>query len=626
MGLSAISAFRRRLPSSKTTKRDSSFHLPFSRLVTTTKATAPQSPRKFRFKDLSPIQLVDTLAALDRVPSAEQARLVATHISSDQVLFEEFVSVAIQPPATTNCALPRDRFTRTWVVAGLLRHGPHILRETLSKTPNLIRTLASVFETEQGKLDPIQAAHVVDVLQVMLHEYPKQTAAALYSTKIVPNLVKHINLQPAASVLPRLVASRVFTSFQPAPVLSAHKRAVVLMGRADVQASLAETFCHAVNSFVEGKREEAMLIDACCNTMCEISSRAMSLQRKPEDFDERADMAYAGNLALVTSHMYNDAKDQLNLLQTVEPLSKVLCHALQNGRKEADVVLPVLKLIARLLTDLRTARVSLLPSMRMAVVGEVTSNIAQVLVDNVDGLSALLEEDRAVVGRIRLAVVDVLREACATLEEDSVFNVVCGQNCGMMRNVLRVVTKHCDNDILLVCVSQLLSAVFDRSDRATGELLRQTNVAQVVNELKTGTAMECAVSSLVACHSIDKVMKEEDSKLKRQLSLLEEYYEEQIKAGKQCGLVKSSGMTRAKVSADMAKGMDLESELGCNEDFGQEIYIHGLLDEIAKSGSETPPQDTVVRQAADAVKEGFSMKLKRLKLSPNSSAQRGGVR
>lgn len=566
----------------------------------------PQSPRRRRVKDLPAGELVDMLVTIDEVPSPDFATNLANHIASNDSIFKQIIHIAINPPDIA--APPRERNHRTWIIATLLQHGPPVLRKSLSQKPELIRMLSGVFEAPPGKLDATLAAHVADVLRIMLFEFPRETASALYRTKLVSDLIAHIHLQPAADLLPRLVGARIFTPLIPAPVIPMHKRAVAMMGIAHAQEELADRFVSAaeVLTGVRGgdKSRAHAVLEGCSRAMAEISARAMSLPRKREDADERGDVVYAGNLMLVTAHMYNDSMDHMDLFKNVEPLFKVLFAGLRNDEWVPEVLLPALGCATAVLSSLRETRKSVLPSVKRVITKVDTRAFAKNLKQLVPDLAVLLKEGGRVVGRVRMAVVDLLREACATLGADCLACVIQEDDFVLLRHVLDLAKTYRSNNILVGRVSHVLAAVFDHDGDLSEGVLRETDAAEVLHIFKEDHAMEAAFFSLMGSQVFEEVMQDSTGALREILSELEIFYNDDRRKNRHAGLLRSDGVTRAKDSSELAKDVDLENQLGANEDYGHELYIHHLIDEMSSGTNDTPPSDNIVAHAADEVNTG----------------------
>lgn len=552
----------------------------------------PPTPRKFRFKDVPARDLVDQLANVDKLVTQEHTTALANHLTSNASLFSDFISLATKPSA--KLGPPRERYKHPWVVASLVRHGPPVLRQALARNPDLVRNLASVFDAPQGQLQPPLATHVCDILRVVFHEFPKESATALYHTQIVPNLVRHIHLQPVAELLPRLVGARVFTSLVPAPVIPGHKRFVALLGKAKVQTALAERYLASAKAVFAGDQEAIPAVEGCCNAMAEISFRAMSLPRKPEDHNERDDAGYAGNLLIVPAHVYNDSKDHMDLFLEPKPLLDILSHALNHSRDNHNVLLPTLTMAIKVIQGLRQSRSSSLPTVRKRVLGHKTSPLGKVLVSLRGEIANLLSEGDRIVGRKRLAAVDLLHEACATLEEESVDDLLCADDFKVLRAMLDLVLAFRRNEMLLVAVSHTLGCFFDNFHGLASRALRETPLSSILHELRTETSMESALASLVSCQGMDHVMQDGTEGLKRQLSALEEYYDEHVKEKVEEGLVKGSDLTQSSITEELAHNLELEGELSTSEDYPQEVYINGLLHEIGEPEKKTPPSESIL--------------------------------
>ncbi|CAN8069545.1 unnamed protein product [Agarophyton chilense] len=614
MGLSAVSL--RPHNARTTTATKSRPHRPsIFRLCTSRSAVTPTNLRRLR--DLPAIDLLEHLAQQCAPARADELDDLVTHIASRNELLRNVVAAALTPPlappaATSHHAdAPRDRLPRTWVLSVLLRHGPPPLREAIAADASLITAFADVFRAAPTKLDPALAAHAADILRALLHEFPKQTATALHRTKLVSHLVQHVNLQPAADLLPRFVGTRIFTSGQ-SPILATHKRAIHMMASSRVHHLLLARFEHSVQVLKADKHPNRVYAAACvegvCNAMAAISMRAMCIPRKLEDSDERGDIKYSSGLGLITASMYNDAKDYLNLLHCTQPLQQLLSVAFEPAARQLpEVFFATMTLLCSLLRAMRKKKSSLFPSMRKAVAKVDTNHIADVLLHTVPALAHLLhcsDADAVLVGRVRLAVVDLLREACVTVNEEALSRVLSADDYVLPRRMLTLARTFSRNEMVVTRVSQAFGALFSRCKQLGPQLLEHTQLFDVIVQLRLLPASWSMLRSFVCCEVFEHAMQrsKHDSARHDMLLELEEFYDEHIKTMEETGLEKVSDLKQSKLGV-RSGGMeiDVDALYGHSEDFGLEVYIRSLLQEVSGAKDRTPPSDNVVQHAAEAV-------------------------
>ncbi|PXF49031.1 hypothetical protein BWQ96_01169 [Gracilariopsis chorda] len=597
MGLSAVSLRRRSRPTKSSRPTTNIFRSLCSRETDAT----PPSVRRLR--DLPALDMLESLASFSEPAPPNQLTDLVNHIASKPELLQSFINAGLSPSLDTPGS-PRDRLPRTWVLAILVRHGPSSLRDAVAENPALIRAFADVFSTPPTKLDAALAAHAADVLRALLHEYPKQTASALFKTPLVTRLVQHISIQPAAELLPRFVGTRVFTSGY-SPILPMHKRAIFMMADARVHHLLLARYQHAVHVLLQTKQgsatHAAATIEGCCNAMAAISMRAMCIPRKHEDSDERTDVTYASGLGLITASVYNDAKDYLNLLRNVQPLAELIRIAFEpDAAAIPDVFLPTMSLLCSLLRAMRKKKKSLFPSMRSAVAEVDTTLICALLVTIVPALERVLRTDAPIVGRTRLAIVDLVREACATVNESSLTKLLCANEHALVHCLLHLATKMNHNDLLMTRVSQAFGAVFARCKQLGLELLHHSEVLHFTVQFRNVPASWPLLQSFVCSTCFEEAMHSCGQHTHDVLIELEEFYDEHIKSQEDLGLQKVSDLKRSKLSAESTE-IDVDALYGQSEDYGHEVFIRGLLHEVSGVHDDAPPSDNVVQHAAEAM-------------------------
>lgn len=617
MGLSALSCslLRRFNPTVKHQSPPTTTSTSPTTTTTSTKQSqhkppqAPTTPRLRRFKDQPPSALFDHLHTLTAPLSDSDVSLLANQLSTDPAKLAALIKALTTPPtlpSPPDDKQPRDRLPHAWIAATLLRFGPPTLRQALSSRPDLIRSLASVFNFPPATLDSTQAAHVADVIRVMLHEFPKQTASALATTSIVSRLVTHVALQPAADLLPRLVSHRVFSPVPAAPLVAMHKRSIAMLGTAQVQRLLADSFVNVAAEFkTADKARKLILADMLRNsaaTMADISDRAMCLKRKHEDVDERMDTGYAGNLGIITSHAFNDAKDHMTLLTNVQPLLDVIQSA-ADPAAESEILLPALELVTSILQALRQTRKALLPSMRKAVKSIDILKVGDGLATFSQQFANLLDQQGSILGRRRLALVDMIREVCETLPESSLTRLLSENEDLLIKKLLQVGRQYKRNDVLQVRLAQILCAVFTRCEDLTMSLLRQGDVLDFLVGQHYSEAMEAPMGALVGYEERLRASGGTTQQLKQLAELIQRHdaWSEQLERNELAGM----RSVMVKKSSDKIKELNLEDSLIADEDYGLELYMHHLLEEVSGGEEQAPPLDTNVAESAAELTKGF---------------------
>lgn len=597
MGLSTLSRKLRRRPASHDKPKDE--QPPSSRTTSTTSVFTRRS-----IKHLTPEALLTLLQSLSTPLTSDQLSILTSHISNNSTLLEALIAQLIAAPTATDRA-PRTRLAHSWIVATLFRFGPSPLRDALSSRPHLLRNIASVFAAPPVNLDPALATHATDVLRIMLHDYPRDTATALQHTSLARNLVAHIALQPAADFLPRLVSHRVFSTLAHAPLVPMHKRAIVMLGKANVQHLLADAFVRAAAEFPHSspvrRMELVPVLDNSAGTMAELSARAMCLQRKYEDLDERTDAVYAACLQVATSYEFNDAAKHMTLVEKPAPLQKVLNAALGEGT-EKEVLLPAVGMVSSILFALREARTSVLPSVRRTVNALDWSEFEKVMAGIGAQFAALLDEEGVVLGRRRLGVIDLVRECCELLSEDYIRELLTANEFCLLRRLLFLCDRYRKNDVLQIRVAQILHAVFTRYQGLAMDILLRTKVLDCLDKMKGRAVVDKAFMALVlfadrsTVECLGPVLKE------KLFSLVEYYHENKIDDDDS---LSTERQDLANISSEWVRDMNLEEQLAPNEDYGQELYIHQLLDEVSISNNRTPPTDSYVSQTASVNGKGW---------------------
>lgn len=600
MGLATLS---RNLRRHLAPKHHKSTHTPPFRFAA---SHAPFTRRSI--KHLTPESLLTLLSSLSTPLTHDQVSTLALHISAHSDLLESLVHHLVSPPLYTHRA-PRTRLPYSWIIATLFRFGPPTLRDTLSSRPDLLRKIASVFAAPAATLDPALATNAADVLRSMLHDYPRETATALQQTSLPQNLVSHIALQPAADFLPRLISHRVFSSLTHAPFIPMHKRAIILLGKAHVQDLLATAFVRAASEFPNASAARRVALASVLNnasaTMAELCARALCLQRKYEDVDERNDAAFALNLQVITSHEFNDVAKHLTLVEKPAPLQKVLSAALAHTA-ENQVLLPAIGMVSSILVALRESRSSTLPSVRYTVNALDLSDFEKTMSELATHFTALLDVEGVVLGSRRLALVDLIQQCCELLSEQFVRNLLTRHDFCLLRRLLLIVETYRNNDVLQIRVAQMLHAVLTKHHTLATDILLQTNVLDFLGNMKELPSMSSALNALLLF--VDKCTLRDFDPVQREklLCVMEYYHEKEVEEDDSLSTMRHD---HAKVSSDLIKDMDLEQKLAPNEDYGQELYMHHLLHEVSIGNNRTPPTDSHISQSTGVDGRGWGKRI-----------------
>lgn len=593
--------------------------------------------RRLRFRDASADDLVNILASLQSVPTDEQTAIVTDRLTSDSALFARFVEVLVNPSSASpkssstptllsksdESDLARSRLQLPWVVSTLLRHGDPALRDALATNPNLIRRLASIFDVKVGALDEGHASLVADVLRSLLHSHSKAVASALQSTSAIRALTRHVAVQPAADLLPRFVGTHVFTSASPGQFLAAHKRAIAALAAARVQTLLADRFVCAAADISDTNSSDGLesmeahrMLAASSSAMAEISARAARLRLKPEDVDERADNAYASTLGLVTSSGFNDAKRYLDFFDNPAPAVSVLRSALVDCGSDPDVVLPALNMLTSVLTAARVARgaeptveastitISSIP-VDYAVHDTGPSPLGLALVEFVSHLADLLAYDNCSrVTPVHLSVLDLLREMIDVLDDDSAFNVLFESNCKVIFSMLALATRFATSNMLMVRVGQVITCALTKPDDIACPLIVRTDLIDFLWRFRQDTALRSALDAFLSCADVLRFDKF-STKRRRTLEALVQSLRNEPSHGDRSALNDGWG-NMAMEAKDALSLMDppqqnvsVDAASTANEDFGQELYVMAILNEVSSQGNRTPPKDDFVGNAAD---------------------------
>lgn len=384
-----------------------------------------------------------------------------------------------------------------------------------------------------------------------------------------------------------------------------HKRAIAMLGAVDVQKLLAHVFRDAAEEMPHAENprrpELAAVMENAAAAMAEISNRAMCLARKHEDVDERWDTEYAGNLGIVTAHVFNDAKDHMTLLSSPQSLLDVVDIAL-NVRGETDVLLPAIGLATNVLVGLREARCALLPSIRRAVKAIDVRKLGDGLAALGPRFAELLDEDSVVLGRRRLAIVDLICGMCETLPEACLSELLSANDDLLLKRLLATGVKYQRNDVLQVRVAQVLNAMFIRCEDLSVAILLRRDVLDFLVKRRGAQVMQAPLAALAGYEERFGAANSSPDQVETLAQLIQWYERQKNELDKN----ELSGMRAVHAkSSDMIKELNLEGQLTANEDYGQELYLHHLLDEVSSGKNQTPPSDTNVAQSAAEIAKGW---------------------
>lgn len=593
MGLSALSSsIRRRLVPLSTRSGK-----PPPRSSSSAPPNKPKPPRpalrRVRAKDCSASELIDALSSITSLPPPDYVTALSDRLTSDVSLFTDFLRPLSDPsyPSSSSdpTAPPRVRFHSAWVVSTFLRHGPPPLRASLAEHPPHLRALLSVFSVKPGALDPTLATMVTDVLRAVLHSHPRQVATAFSASGVIQSLLTHIALSPVADLLPRLVGSRPFPS---GPVFPSHKRAVF---------ALASVHCHdvlATSAMTAIGNSDVSLLCTALSTMTEIATRAAVLARRAEEPDERTDATFAPSVGVVTASAFNDARTELDLLVRPAALLAVLDAVLQDAAGDADMLEPALHACAHVLAGARASRT-------LDVIKPDSTPFGLALAKFVPALAVLLNDDNGKVGRVRLAVLDVMHEMCLTLSDEALRAVIVKERFVSFKALLVFAQRVHFNDMVTVRVGQILAALFDRADaKLVNEIIRHTRAIHMVWNLRDKMPLPSCVVAAAHWAGDESALADvgdEQVQMLRDIADAVAAEDERASTGSfgsvaRAGLQKSGG--RPSVTAESAP----------SEDFGQDLYMVGLLNDAARGCHKTPPTDGVVN-TVEAVAKGWGHEL-----------------
>lgn len=334
----------------------------------------------------------------------------------------------------------------------------------------------------------------------------------------------------------------------------------------------------------KAKRTKERLANTC-HVMYEIASRAACLQLKHEDIDERVDGMYASVLGIVTASVFNDAKRDLDPFFNPKPITQIWSIALSTDEPPRKViVVPALKLVTDILKAWRLgdATYRLSPSRAdMRILGKALTPFWGNLVDIIKVVDT---DNNDTVGVMRMGAVDVVKEIILSLDEDSVFELMCEKDKEMIHvllNSLKTFNKH---DVY----TNVLCDIF------LGAMKRFTNISEAVENIiqsETGLLKELKVDP-VPCirpllEAFEAFIPKESTETDDQVKPLDEWTLLCTEAKQ----TKGGSMLRRRKS---------EAELSCiSEDFAQLLYVMNGLEEITSFGQVggAPPDDDFIGEA-----------------------------
>lgn len=554
--------------------------------------------RRARLKDMDAKHLVKLLSSMHTVQSLDNVTAITQRIISDDVILTEFIEILTQSPVSdhspshsrsdfeahsescTQSQTARARLYDPWLVSALICHGPPMLLGALATHPKLIQSLVSTFDVKAHTLDAARASLISSVLRALLHYYPRETATAIQSTSSIHALVRHVALQPAADLLPLFVATRPFSSNPSALPAPAHKRAISTIAQAEVHQHLAYSFSRAAAEILDANlsdgldlRDAKVHAQAAAKTMAEISNRASSIPFKREDVDERSDKAYASNLGIITASAYNDAKSYLDLARSPQPVFSLLKVALEDpvALTDSDVVVPVLQMLSALLSRRADSSVSAL---------------AKLLPKYAPRLAEALTAEESRVGTIRLAAIDTVRAIIQTLDEQFLSAFVSTDRHVIVRALSTVLLKFGNIDMVRVPIVQTVASLFARFSSVARVTNAAVNFSDVLSSIPCDSGVVEAANAIVTWARADghNTTVEGIDVLNRicERRSVDNDADDWALFGKPA------------VTARNKQGDERSSSASVSEDYGQELYYMGLLDELSNTGNDTPPTDDFV--------------------------------
>lgn len=563
------------------------------------KSGKPRPVRRARLKDMDAKHLVKLLSSMQAVPPADNVTAITQRIISDDVILTAFIEILTDSPVSDHspshsrsdfeahsdsCTHPqtaRARLHDPWLVSALICHGPPMVLDALASHPKLIQKLVSTFDVKSHTLDAARASLISSVLRALLHYYPRETATAIQSNRSIHALVRHVALQPAADLLPLFVATRPFSSNPSAPPVPAHKRAIATIAQAEVHQHLAHSFAKAAAEILDANlsdgldlRDAKVHVQAAAKTMAEISNRASFIPLKHEDADERLDKAYASNLGIVTASAYNDAKSYLDLGRSPQPVLSLLKVALEDpvALTDSDVVVPVLQMLSALLSQRADSSVSAL---------------AELLPQYASQLAEALTAEEPRVGTIRLAAIDTVRAIIQTLDEQSLSAFVSTDHHVIVRALSTVLLRFPNVDMVRVPIVQTVGSLFARFPSVARVTNAAVNFSDVLPSIPRDSGVIEAANAIVTwarAEGHDTILESVDVLI-------------QICERRSVDNDADDWALFGKPALTAKNKQDNEvssSSTSVSEDFGQELYYMGLLDELSNTGNDTPPTDDFV--------------------------------
>jgi hypothetical protein len=327
----------------------------------------------------APTLIADLVALALDASSSSGSR--GGHGSSSPSAADAIAGPAGRPPARVAALFSSPaRFAdlHASVAIRLLTASPKEVRTALVGQSTLLKELI-------GSLDPGRADCVRDraaeLLRACLVDEPAAVADVLSSTPgALRKIIAATPVSPVAGqLLARLVgAQSLGTPADRTYLVPCHRKAICLLTRA--QEELRD---RCLASETPSQHRPAFV-----QAMAELSSRAVMLEKKKEDPDERIDGHFTSYMNFATPAAYNDARSALNILESPEPMMSVLDYALAHYTEPQErALLPaVLSAISSALDALRDARRSSIPSVRQHASQSCTAPLSSALLGRLPAL------------------------------------------------------------------------------------------------------------------------------------------------------------------------------------------------------------------------------------------------
>jgi hypothetical protein len=366
-----------------------------------------------------------------------------------------------------------DDAVRSVVAFLLLADGPRELRAALAARIDLLRALIAALHVSNPASTRDRAA---EMLRACLVDQPSRVGEALTDTPgALGSIVAAIPVTPVAGqLLARLVGAKTVGAPDRTFIVPCHRKAICFLTSA--QGELRDR-CLASDTPHDHR-------PALVHVMAELSARAIMLERKKEDPDERIDGHFVSYMKFATPAAYNDARVALNLLEIPAPIIDVLDEALAchfNQPHETAFLSAVLSAIATIFDAVRYAKRSLIPSVRNHASTIGTAPLSQAVLDRLPALISRLDLDddsRPLVdgaicyatssrplGSLRLAIADAMVSLLYIADaqtRDAALSPPLSIHVGLLR--LANMSSPASRQILLARFAELVRVAMEESD------------------------------------------------------------------------------------------------------------------------------------------------------------------